>query len=181
MVKWKKLSAEHIEMVRHWRMRPEITKGMYTDPVISESDQIKWFERVSNDPAQMYWVVYEDDKPVGLASIVHIDDRNKSCETGVYFAEKHDFTTVMINTATFLKLVFDVFDLNRLESNIMSNNKRVVRYHELQGFVTEGIRRKAIYKNGEFFDIYVQSILKEEWQSGKFTERVGVEVAEVEL
>lgn len=167
MVKWIRLKEEYLEMVREWRMRPDITRGMYTDPVISPEDQKNWFNRVSADPTQMYWVVYEDDRPIGLASLININKRFKSCESGVYLAEKHELDTVMQNTAVFLHVAFDILELNRIESRIMSNNKKVVRYHELQGWVTEGVLRQAVFKNGEYYDLYIQSIIKEDRENGK--------------
>lgn len=167
MVNWIKLKEENLEMVREWRMRPDITRGMYTDPVITPEDQQNWFKRVNQDATQMYWVVYENDRPIGLASIININRRFKSCESGVYLAEKHELNTVMQNTALFLHVAFNILDLNRIESRIMSNNKKVVRYHELQGWVTEGVLRQAILKNGEFYDLYIQSIIKDDWESGR--------------
>ena len=64
-----KLREEHLETVRRWRMMPEVTKYMYTDPQISSEDQRKWFEKISKDSSRIYWVISFDDKENNTTTI----------------------------------------------------------------------------------------------------------------
>lgn len=43
----RKMCINDMEMVRQWRMMPEVTKYMYTDPIITLEQQIKWYDKVS--------------------------------------------------------------------------------------------------------------------------------------
>ena len=167
MIEWKRLDYCHLEMVREWRMRPDITHGMYTDPVISPEEQIAWFERIKDDETQIYWIVYKDEKPIGLASLVEIDRRHKKCKSGAYIAEDKSFESVIALENGIFKAAFDILGLNRVEEDVLSNNMRVVKLHEMEGMTKEGILREAIYKNGEYYDVYIFSMLKDEWENGK--------------
>ncbi len=167
MIEWRKLKEEHLEVVRQWRMREDITAGMYTDPVISPNDQKEWYAQVSCDPTQKYWVTVRCGKPIGLVSLTKISQMNKSCVTGGYIAEDRDFAAVIANEYGLLKVAFDVLGMNRVQAEVLSNNMRVVKMHEMEGYTTEGICRQAVCKYGQYYDVYVQSMLRNEWLAGK--------------
>ena len=57
--------------------------------------------------------------------------------------------------------------MNRVQAEVLSNNMRIVKMHELEGYTTEGVLRQAICKQGMYYDIYIQSMLREEWLAGK--------------
>ena len=61
----------------------------------------------------------------------------------------------------------DVLGMNRVQADVVSNNMRIVKMHELEGYTTEGVLRQAIFKQGMYYDIYIQSMLREEWLAGK--------------
>lgn len=174
MIEWKKLREEYLETVRQWRVREDITRGMYTDPVITPEAQKQWFERVSGDPTQMHWVTVRDEKPIGLVSLTSISQTHKSCVTGGYIAEERDFASVIANEYGLLKVAFDVLGMNRVQTEVLSNNMRIVKLHEMEGYTTEGVLRQAVCKNGQYYDIYVQSMLLEEWLAGKMRYRPDV-------
>ena len=167
MLEWRKLREEYLEVVRQWRMREDITRGMYTDPVITPEQQQQWFKQISADPTQMHWVVLRDAKPIGLTSISAASQVHKCCQTGGYIAEDRDFAAVIAVEYGLLKVAFDVLGMNRVQAEVLSNNMRIVKMHEMEGYTTEGVLRQAVCKNGQYYDIYVQSMLREEWLAGK--------------
>lgn len=63
--------------------------------------------------------------------------------------------------------VFDVLGMNKLEGEIFSFNKNVLRIHQMCGSNIEGELREHIFKNGNYYDVTVTGILKEEWQKIK--------------
>jgi hypothetical protein len=46
MLKLRKLTEKDIEKVRHWRMNPEVSKYMFSDPQITREEQVEWFKTV---------------------------------------------------------------------------------------------------------------------------------------
>jgi RimJ/RimL family protein N-acetyltransferase len=55
--------------------------------------------------------------------------------------------------------------LHRIEARILITNKMSVRVNEKCGFTKEGVMRKAVFKNGEYNDLVIMGILKEEFES----------------
>ena len=177
MVKWVKLREQHLAMVMNWRMRPEITRGMYTDPVLTIDIQHEWFQQIKDDPTKMYWVTHRDDVPIGLVYLAKIDFPNKRCVSGGYILKEHrDFESVIANECGLLRVAFDILKLNRIQAEVMSNNMRVAQMLELEGYHVDGVLRQFIFKNGEYFDVTVLSMLKEEWEAGKMRYKYEVEM-----
>ena len=63
-----------------------------------------------------------------------------------------------------LSYVFDELKLNKLCCEVLAFNELVVKIHQKYGSKIEGRLRKHIFKNGEFHDVIVMGILKEEWE-----------------
>ncbi|WP_341913863.1 GNAT family protein [Ferrovibrio terrae] len=64
---------------------------------------------------------------------------------------------------------FEHLNLELIYLGVNCANIRAVRSYEKSGFVTEGIRRKLIYRNGQYYDAQMMSILREEYEARKAT------------
>lgn len=164
-VRMRLLTEEDLAMVMEWRMRPYITRFMNTDPKLTMEGQRKWFEKVSSDPAQINWIIEYDDVPVGFMNVVDIDRVNGRCSWGYYIAEREKRS---LKLAVYLEwnlynYVFDVLGLHKLCNETFTENKQVVKLHQLCGSRQDGIMREHVYKNGRYFDVSAGSILRQEW------------------
>jgi UDP-4-amino-4,6-dideoxy-N-acetyl-beta-L-altrosamine N-acetyltransferase len=160
-----KLREEHLEIVRKWRISPEVSKYMNTDPEITPEQQINWYEKVKNDPTRRYWIIKLDDEFVGVVNLCNIDLTNKRCSWAYYLARGKGVGKQI--ELSVLSYVFDDLRLNKLCCEVLAFNDLVVKIHQKYGSKVEGRLRKHIYKNGEFHDVIVIGILKEEWDEIK--------------
>jgi len=165
----KKLSEENLENFRIWRMRPDITKYLNTDPVITAEGQLKWFHKIQNDQSQRQWVIYYDDVPIGNLNIIDIDEMNSRCEWGYYVAVKKYCS---LQLALFLEMnvyeyAINELGLNKVYSQTFSENKYVLKLHELCGAHRDGVLREHIRKNGEYHDLVMYSMTAKDWNTDK--------------
>lgn len=63
------------------------------------------------------------------------------------------------------RFAFQILGLERLELDFLMSNVAARRCYEKAGFVLEGVKRHAFFANGEFCDVGLMSILKEEWHA----------------
>lgn len=159
------IKEEELEMVMNWRMLPEITKYMYTDPKLTLEGQKKWFASLQTRDDMLAFMIEVDSVPCGVLNITDIDRVNKRCSWGYYMAvkEKRSLPLAMALEWNLYDYVFDVLDMHKLEGEIFSFNKGVLRIHQMCGSEIEGVRKDHIFKNGEFYDVTVTGILKEDW------------------
>ena len=160
---------EHLDFLRIWRTSPEVTKYLYTDPKITHEQQKRWYEKIKEDPSRRDWIIKVDDKFVGNVYLYNIDLVNKRCSWSYYLGEtsirgKGIGKQIELNI---LSYIFDNLNLNKLCCEVLAFNDLVVKIHQKYGSKIEGRLRKHIYKNGQFQDVIVMGILKEEWDEIK--------------
>lgn len=159
------LQERDLQQVMEWRMRPDITKYMNTDPQLTLEGQQNWYTRIKDDPTQRYWLIHVDGVPSGLMSIVDIDKINGRCSWGYYIAnlEVRSLYLALYLEWNLYDYVFEKLGLHKLCNETFVLNAQVVRLHKLCGSKEDGIMREHIYKNGKYYDVSVGSILAEEW------------------
>lgn len=165
MTKLRPIQENELEMIMNWRMMPEITKYMYTDPKLTIDQQKEWFSSLKGRTDIIAFMIEVDDVPSGILNITDIDNINQRCSWGYYMAikEKRSLKLAMALEWNLYDYVFDVLNLNKLTGEIFSFNKAVLRIHTMCGSEIEGELKNHIYKNGQFYDVTVTGILKENW------------------
>ncbi|MFF4830599.1 GNAT family N-acetyltransferase [Streptomyces sp. NPDC001315] len=58
---------------------------------------------------------------------------------------------------------FEQLGLHRVQLEVYGNNHRARRVYEKAGFVVEGVRREAAFRDGEWVDEVLMAVLDREW------------------
>ena len=157
------------ELVRKWRNSEDVRKYMYIDHTITKEEHDRWLNSLIGKKDRKTWVVYSDKYPVGIAQLSYIDFDNKNAEWGVYIGDNH-FRGIGLGSRiliTLINYVFDEIKFNRMHTRVLANNSSALKLYEKLGFQKEGILRKHLYRDGEYLDIVIMGILKEEWNAIK--------------
>lgn len=166
-VRIRPIRAEELELVMEWRMRPDITKYMYTDPLLTPEGQKRWFLEQRDRTDQYSLIVEVDGIPCGVLSITDIDRKNSRCSWGIYIAvkEKRSLELMLALEWNVYDFVFYELGLSKVWGEVFSFNKAVIRMHQMCGSRIEGTLRKHILKNGEFYDVTLVGICRDEWET----------------
>ncbi len=153
-----------------WLNDPEIIENLMIYAPLSRAEEEDWFNHMlerSKDERPLVIEVLEGDEwiMVGNCGIHNIDWRCRSAELGIFIGEKKYWnqgygTAVM---RLLLKYGFQTLNLNRLMLDVYDSNHRAIRTYEKAGFIHEGRKRQAMYKDGRYMDILIMSVLREEW------------------
>jgi RimJ/RimL family protein N-acetyltransferase len=65
------------------------------------------------------------------------------------------------------KYCFHYLNVHRVWLLVLETNKHARRLYKKQGFRVEGKQRKAIFRDGEYLDYVMMSILEDEYRGGK--------------
>ncbi len=172
MVRLRPIREEELELIMNWRMLPEITRYMYTDPVLTLEGQKAWFERSKNDVNNIHFMIEKAGQPIGVLNITDIDRVNQRCSWGYYVAVKAERSLPLALALEWnvYDYAFDVLGLNKVDGEVFAFNKGVIRMHQMCGSVIEGTKRQHICKNGQFYDVVLLGICKEDWEQlrGKY-------------
>lgn len=160
------LRPDALELMRTWRNSPVVSQHMYTADFISVEQQQAWYARINQDPTVKYWLIYYQDRPVGVANLYAISLHNRSCFWAFYLGEEnlHGSGIGAWVELAVLEYVFEELKLNKLACEVFVANAKVVAMHEKFGFRREAYFRQHIYKDRVFVDVVGLAMLRREWQ-----------------
>jgi RimJ/RimL family protein N-acetyltransferase len=152
-----------------WRSDDEIW-NMVVGPkyFVSEAYEKKWVEDAIFNKANglvLSICLKESDQHIGYVYLHNIDWQNKSAGFAKMIGAKEFWGKGIAQEAILLMIyhAFIVLGLERLEAKQLIINKGSIKANEKCGFKTEGVMRKAVYKNGSYQDLNLMSIIREDF------------------
>ena len=124
--------------------------------------------RKHHNPYQVWWAIcaIDTDKMIGYASITNIHYINSSAETGAVLigdSEYNDGFAWLETVYHMFEYAFESLGLNRVYGESLVGHPMSNRIGKIMFMTTEGILRQAAYKNGRFYDLQMDSILRDEY------------------
>lgn len=155
-----------------WMNDPEVTAGLMTHLPLSLADEEIWFESMLKRPQAEHPLTIEVLQDgswtmIGNSGFHEIDWRVRAAEVGIVIGEKQFWNQGYGTQAMrlLLRVGFGTLNLNRICLQVYANNRRAIRSYEKAGFIEEGRKRQGMYKNGEYIDIVLMSVLRSEWEA----------------
>ena len=166
MYKLREIQRQDMKAINSWRNNEEIisTLGAPFRFINQEVDE-KWFEQYMLQRANTVRCAIttkENDEILGIVSLVEIDFINRSALFHIMVGE--DGQNKGVGTFAVKAMIehgFKNYGLHRIELHVLADNKRAQHVYEKCGFVQEGVRRQAVFKNGQFKDMLVYSVIKD--------------------
>jgi len=158
-----------IPLFLQWMNDARTTRTLLMASPVGEALEERWFDQMLEHHGRDRWYFVicriEDDRPVGSIDLRDVDVRNGSATLGVVVGDPAD-TGHGYGSGAIRAIVafgFDQLRLERIELEVFADNERARGLYERIGFVHEGTRRHAIYRDGAFHDDHLMSILRDEW------------------
>ena len=131
----------------------------------THEDVLADVERSEAEPdAFGVFVVEVDGAPAGTMGFQRANRRSRIADLGG-LAVHPDFRGRRVGDEAARLLqrhLFDDFGFHRLQLEIYGFNERAMRHAERAGFVREGVRRKAYWRNGEWVDGVLYGLVAED-------------------
>jgi RimJ/RimL family protein N-acetyltransferase len=163
-----------------WLNDPEVRRYLSFMMPISMANEELWFENMLRLPAAEQPFAIEIRKTshekeaetwqmIGNCSFMDMDHTARSAEVGLFIGDKSCWnkgygTEVM---RLLLQFGFETLNLNRIFLRVDEHNQGGIRAYHKAGFVEEGRLRQAVYRDGEYFDFLIMSVIRSEWNSGE--------------
>lgn len=129
------IKEDDLENMMNWRMSPEVTRFMFTDPKLTLEGQRKWYESVKNRDDQKRWIVEVDQTPAGTIHLEEINYDEKCATWGYYIGEKalRSLQLAISLELSLYDFVFEKMNFEKLYCEMFSFNSGVIKLHELCG------------------------------------------------
>ena len=130
-------------------------------------EYLKNCELLNEEKKEVSFVILLSDNPVGRIGLHYLNLQNKTGAIG-YWLDKNEEGKGII-TKSCLKLIdygFNEINLNRIEIKAAVKNFKSQAITTKLNFTKEGTLRQAEFVNNEFIDLFLYSMLKDEWIRG---------------
>jgi RimJ/RimL family protein N-acetyltransferase len=175
---------EDYRLISQWRHDEEVIKLLGGNHFfVSSERERKWVEdKIFNDQDSVYLAIClkENQRLIGYTCITHIDLRNQKAEAGgTLIGDKSLWGKGYGREAAELRLryLFDQFPINRNYVYCLEEHDATIQMLVSLGYKQEGILRQEVFKNGEYKNLILFSLLREEYDrlyKGKETGTVRV-------
>lgn len=170
MYKLRELKKEDITKINMWRNDKALIDFLETTfRYINIDVDYEWYRGyMNNRNTQVRCAIVEDkheDEILGLVNLTKIDAVNRTGELSIMIGDKEKQGKGMgyFAVKTMLNHAFINLNLNRVELELLESNKRALNLYKKAGFIEEGLKKQAVYKNGEYIDVIIMAVLKENY------------------
>jgi ribosomal-protein-serine acetyltransferase len=127
---------------------------------------IRHCELLYQQKTDVSFVIKVDEKVAGRIGLHYINAHNKIAAIGYWLSKGFEGKGIIIQSCKkLISFGFGELGLNRIEIKAAVQNSRSQAVPEKLHFTKEGILRQAEWVNGEFFDLYLYSMLHTEWKA----------------
>ena len=159
------IEEDDMEMLRSMMNDPQIENflGGKSFPV-SKNAQKEWFNKLRIDFNELRLMIESESNVIGTIILNNIDYINGNAEIHIKLLENYS-NKGYGSEAVKLVLKYAFFEL-RLESiyaHVIEYNEKSIKMFKKIGFKLDGVFRKRIFKNGQFIDVCILSMMKEEF------------------
>ncbi len=165
------LETEDIDEIMPYINDLEVNIFLSRNFPISKEEEIKWIRSVSSSEEDFVFAIKvrkksnEKYKIIGTCGLVDISWFDRNATFGIQIFNKKFWGKGCGTGATnlLLKYGFRELGLNRITSWVIEYSEMSIALHDKVGFVPEGAQRKRIYKLGEYHDLLLFGLLRDEY------------------
>lgn len=159
------------ELMKHWN-NVEVKKFLNSSVPHSIQEEEEWvkytWKQRKEGKGFIFAIVYkENDFYIGNIEISIINPKSRRGVIGIaifnqsYWSRGFGTESIQI----LLKFAFETLNLNSVELEVFANNQRAQSCYEKSGFKQMGVRREAVFVEGEYIDSILLDITVDEWKS----------------
>lgn len=164
------LETTDLSLFWHWFADRDVVRysmGTWQFPT-SQTETADWLDRTIHDKRTLSLGIVEpaSQQLIGYAGIMSISAINRSGEYYILIGDKTCWGKGYGTDTTRCVVAygFESLNLNRIMLTVSSLNTAGIHAYTNAGFTREGVLRQACYRDGQYHDKIVMSILRSEWE-----------------
>ena len=180
MIKGKTVGIRAIEkselgLLQQWRNLPAFRRNFREVRELNMVNQELWFDSTCKNPNDFMFMIVrlEDDMPLGAAGLLYINWVIRSADFSFYigFEEKYIDNAGYAEEATMLLLEygFNNLNLNKIWMELYEfDDQKLNFFKNIFHFQIDGCLRENCYEDGRYWNSYIISLLKSEFEEKEF-------------
>lgn len=151
------------ETLREYRNSPELFQWFRQHTLISDSQQEKWIESLSNDKSQQLYSIWvaESGALIGVVGLTSIDYIHRKAELSIYVIPEAQHKGYAKDACkAILDIGFNSFNLHRIWLEVFQDSP-AIKFYEKMGFIHEGKLKQSYFKNGKYINSFIMGIIRQ--------------------
>lgn len=158
------IERQDCDRLFEWRNKLPVRFVSLNTDVIQYKKHLLWFEKQLKGKGRLNFIFCENDIPSGVVYF-EVDVQNEAAEFGFYKDMKNKSRNLgLYMEIEAIKHAFNSLNLRKLTCRVLSNNMKLVSFHEYFGFKIEGCQIRQIKRDNSFLDLYFLGLFSEEWK-----------------
>ena len=148
-----------------WFEDLEVSQFLFVRNPPSLESEKEWIDARGKDPDSIFWVIEVDGSTVGSTGIQMIDWKNGFGLTGTVIGDKRQWGKGIGRELMQLRAEYAFMQtpLRKLKSGYIEGNEASARAQAACGYVEAGRWRKDRFVDGEWRDLILTELLREDW------------------
>ena len=161
----REIREEDLENIMRWRMAPDITRYMNTDPKLTLEGQKKWLASIQKNSDVKYWLIQVEGQPAGVINLTKLDDPEGNLGWAYYVGEKRlrSMGTALSLEMSMYDYALDCLGKKAVYSDVFTLNKGVIQLHKLCGCEIVEEKKNHVCKEGVWYDVTFMRMTAERW------------------
>lgn len=162
-----------LERIMNWRMDPDITRYMNTNPKLTMEGQKQWLASIRANTDVKYWMILVDGQEAGVINLTGLNNPDGDLGWAYYVGEKklRSIKTALSLEMSLYDYIFDVLHKNALYGDIFTLNQGVIKLHLLCGSEIVEEKKNHVYKEGEYYDVTFMRMTRDRWKEIRHTKK----------
>lgn len=162
-----------LENIMRWRMDPDITRYMNTNPKLTPEGQRKWLASIQTNSDVQYWLIEVDGVPAGVINLTGLNQPDGNLGWAYYVGEKklRSIKTALSLEMSMYDYAFDVLHKNAVYGDIFTLNQGVIQLHKLCGCEVVEEKKAHVCKEGVFYDVTFMRMTAQRWNQIRHEKR----------
>jgi diamine N-acetyltransferase len=164
----RELERSDLNLLNTWRNDPAQVAplgGVFRH--VGAAAEERWYDAYLNARANnvRLAICAPEGAMVGVVYLLDIDWLHRDVEFAIWIGDPAWRGRGCGEQATRLAVAhaFDDLNLERVHLEVLSHNQAAIRLYERIGFQVEGVRRRAVFKQGRRHDLVLMALLRDEY------------------
>lgn len=170
-VRLREYRREDIELAQTYINDYEVSRNLSPGipfPLLTH-DEEKWFQSQSSQNHTYSFAIesVSDAQYIGGCGVNAVDWKNSVASVGIFIGDKGYWNKGYGSEAMglLLRFIFTQMNINKVRLDVYSFNERAIACYTKCGFLTEGVRRQELFRDGRYYDIIIMGVLRNEWKT----------------
>ena len=169
-VRLRPIEREDLPRYVRWFGDPEVRRHLLIYLPFSLAQEERWYtsllERLEQGNDVVFAIETAEGVHIGSVGLHSIGWKDRHAELGIVIGEKEHWGQGYGTDAirTLLGVAFEEMNLHRVFLRVDADNERAIRCYEKCGFQREGAMREVVFREGEYHDQLIMSVLRPEYR-----------------